>query len=445
MKASNSDRNTTAIGTKRNRTMAKSLRQLFEVKMFKTAAALTGGRFFNLAVSLVLVFIQSRFIGPDVTGFCQAFYIPVGYLWIFTLGVPSAIARELPYFLARGEREKALSLTQTAQSFSLVLGGLCASAFLILALRALWFGNYLSALGWGFQIINAFFVIYGSYITTTFRTTDEFIKIAKSNTVAALATLVAFPLIFWNPYFGLWTKSAAATLAANTYLYIKRPFKLAFGFNWKQFKPLVRFGLPLIAIGYIEASLWTSTQAAFILKLGGETYLGLFTFVNYILSALLIIPNAVAEILRPKFAAVYGESDGEVRTTLQVAVKPLLAAMAVAISAAFLAWVVVDDLIVWMLPKYVEAIPGIAIALMIVPVMTLHCIKYIFVVVKNMRLNFLATAPGFLVGIAVLYKMLVVGMDFKYIFLPYLIGQSLNFVTTLVILLILSRKERLAV
>ncbi len=421
--------------------MLRIVKSLLQMNMLKSALALTGGRFFNLAVSMILLLIQARFIGPEIIGLCQSYSIPVGYMWILTLGVSSALARELPYYLARGEREKAMNLTQTAQSFAIVVGGLCASAFLLLSIRALILGDYLSAAGWGFQIVAGFTVIYSSYIQTLYRTTNEFVTIAKASTISAVTSIVTFPLIFVNAYLGIWTRGMATTLISNAFLFIKRPFKLSFGFDLQQLKQLIRFGLPLIAIGYIESSLWTSTQLSLIFKMGGKTYLGLFTFLNSVLGALMIIPNAVAEILRPRFAAVYGETDGDINKTLAISYKPLAAALIVSIITVLLAWLLLDDIIILLLPKYVDAIPALGIALLLVPVMTVTCIKYIFVVAKNMRQNLIATAPGFVAATALLYVFLARGMSFKYIFLPYVIGQLLNFIISLIIIFYVTKKE----
>lgn len=425
--------------------MIKAAKSLLEIKMLRTALALTSGRFFYLLVSMTLVLIQARFIGPEITGFCQSFSIPIGYLWILTLGVSSALARELPYYLARGEREKALNLTQTAQSFSIAVGALCASAFLFLSIRSLLKGDYLSAAGWGFQIIGGFFVIYSSYISTLYRTTDEFVTIAKSNTLSAIVNIVTFPLIFWNAYLGIWTRGVAGPIASNIFLFIKRPFQLKWGFDFQHLLQLVKFGLPLIAIGYIESSLWTSTQLTLIFKLGGKTTLGLFTFVASILNALLLIPNTVADILRPKFAAVFGETDGDISKTLAIATKPLALALIVSTVAAILAYLFVDDIIILLLPKYVEAIPALGMACLTIPVMTMRVIKYIFVVCKNMRLNLISTAPGYVAATVILYIFLSQGVSFKYIFFPYLAGQLLNLVISGVILIYMKRDEKYAV
>lgn len=422
--------------------MLTFLNSLLQMNMLKSALALTGGRFFNLAVSMILLLIQARFIGPEITGLCQSYSIPVGYLWILTLGVSSALARELPYYLARGEHERAMNLTQTAQSFSIVVGGLCASAFLLLSIRALILGDYLSAAGWGFQIVAGFTVIYSSYIQTLYRTTAEFVTIAKASTISAVTSIVTFPLIFVNAYLGIWTRGMAMSLMSNAFLFIKRPFKLSFGLDFQQLSQLIKFGVPLIAIGYIESSLWTSTQLSLIFKLGGKTSLGLFTFTYSILSALLIVPNAVAEILRPRFAAVYGETDGDIKKTLTVAVKPLAAAFIVSVLMALLAYLIVDDIIIRLLPKYLDAIPALGIGLLLIPVMTVKCIKYIFVVCKNMAHNLISTVPGFLVGTALLYTLLTRGAGFEYIFLPYVIGQLLNFFISLIILLFEIKRER---
>lgn len=423
--------------------MFAAIKGLFEIKILKSALALTGGRFFYLAVSASLLLIQARFIGPDITGFCQAFAIPLGYLWILTLGVPSALARELPYYLAVGERDRALRYTTTAQSFSIVMGCLCASVFIWLSASSLIRGDYLSAIGWGFQIIASFLLIYGSYIETLYRTTDEFIKIAKSNTIAAISTLVAFPLIFWHPYLGIWTKNISGTVTSTIYLYLKRPFRLGFAIEMETLRQLARFGLPLIAITYIEASLWTSTQLSLIYKIAGSTNLGLFVFVQSILNALLIIPDAVADILRPRFVTVYGESNGNIQQTLKIAIKPLALALIASTLIIIAGWLFLDEIIVWLLPKYVDAIPAIGIALLIVPVMTVHCIKYIFVVCKNLKYNLLSTAPGYLVSTALLYMVLSNNTSIKYFFLPYLIGQLINLVVTVYIIAVPLKKKGL--
>lgn len=411
--------------------------------MFKTASALTAGRIFNMFVSVTILLIQSHYIGPETTGFVGLFAIPLGYLWILTLGIPSALARELPYYLARGEHARALKLTQTANSFSVVMGLFCSISFAVLTIVSLIMGNYLHAMGWAFQIVSSFFVIYSSYNITLFRTNDQFVEVAKSNTIAGITQLIVFPLIFINPILGLFIKSIASTVTANIFLYFKRPFKheMGFGFDFQCFKELFKFGLPILLIGYLEANLWLSAQSTIIVTRGSVTYLGLFNFVNQILMALLIIPGAVTDILRPKFAAIYGKTDGDIRQTLKVAIKPLLLTLTLSIFVIVLSWLFVGDIIRWLLPKYAAAIPALDIALLIVPIMTIKCIKYIFVVSKNLKFNLLSTAPGFIVGLSLLYTSFSYKVGFKYIFLPYLVGQTLNLIISVVFLLGASKRK----
>lgn len=412
------------------------IRKYLQLKMLRTTIALTSGRIFNMSISIILLLVQSRLVGPEITGIVGYFSIPIGYLWILTLGIPSALARELPYYLARGEREKALKLAQTTQSFSLVMGLLCGIVFLVPAAKSIIAGNYLYATGWTFQVILAFFTIYNPYITTLYRTTDEFIKIAKSNTISAITNIIVFPLIFINPFIGLCTKAVAGALTTNLYLYLKRPFKLKFGFDFKCFKMLFKFGMPIIVIGYFESSLWTSAQSTIIVTMGSIAWLGLYNFINQILIALLIIPNAVADILRPKLAAVYGETDGNMQKTLKVLVKPLFLTLIFSLFAMIFSWLFVGDIIRRLLPKYVDAIPALNYALLIVPVTALTVIKYVFVVCKNTLHNAISTLSGFLVGLGLLYWGLSNGMNFKYIFLPYVIGRLINFIVSILLLMV---------
>ena len=410
-------------------------------KMIKTSFALTSGRVFNMFVSFVLLLIQSRFIGPETTGKVAYFAIPLGYLWILTLGIPSALARELPYYLAKGEREKALLYAQTTQSFSIMMGLLCSLGFGILAISSLLRGDYFFAMGWAFQVISAFFAIYNSYILTLYRTTDEFIKVAKASALSAITRIVVFPLIFINSNVGLFMKPISSDITTNIYLYLKRPFKFKFGFDIRAFLDMLKFGMPLIMIGYIEANLWTSAQATMIVRMGDTTQLGLYNFINQIMLLLLIIPNVVSEVLRPKFATVYGQTNGSLKKTLKVSIKPLSITFVFSLIAVFLSWLFISDTINWLLPKYVDAIPALEIALLLVPVMTIKTIKYMFVVIKSMKYNALSTIPGFLIGLGLLYLVLSNDIGFRYIYMPYIIGQLVNFFISACILFFQVRKE----
>lgn len=410
-------------------------------KMIKTSFALTSGRVFDMFVSFGLLLIQSRFIGPETTGKVVYFAIPLGYLWILTLGIPSALARELPYYLAKGEREKALLYAQTTQSFSIMMGLLCSLGFGILAISSLLRGDYFFAMGWAFQVISAFFTIYNSYILTLYRTTDEFIKVAKASALSAITRIVVFPLIFVNPYVGLFMKPISSDISTNIYLYLKRPFKFKFGFDIRVFLDLLKFGMPLIMIGYIEANLWTSMQATMIVRMGDTTQLGLYNFIKQIMLLLLIIPNVVSEVLRPKFATVYGQTNGSLKKVLKASIKPLSITFTFSLIAVFSSWLFIGDIINWLLPKYVDAIPALEIALLLVPVMTVATIKYMFVVIKSMKYNALSTIPGFLIGLGLLYLFLSNDISFRYIYMPYIIGQLVNFFISACILFFQVRKE----
>ena len=236
-------------------------------------------------------------------------------------------------------------------------------------------------------------------------------------------------------------KSISNDISTNTYLYWKRPFKFKFGFDIRIFYDLLQFGMPLIIIGYIEANLWTSAQATMIVRMADTTQLGLYNFINQIMLLLLIIPNVVSEVLRPKFATVYGQTNGSLKKVLKTSIMPLSITFTFSLIAVFLSWLFIGDIVSWLLPKYVDAIPALEIALLLVPVMTIKTIKYMFVVTKSMKYNVLSTLPGFLLGLGMLYFILSNDINFKYIFLPYILGQLLNFFISVFILFFQVRKE----
>lgn len=409
-------------------------KKLDDLYIIKFAAALTGGRILNLLISLLLLIIQSRFLGPEVIGFIGKFSIPLGYLWILTLGIPSALARELPYFMAREDKNIAIQYAQTAQSYSLFIGLLCSIGFIIPTIRAIVLGDYLVAMGWSFQIINAFFYMYNSYILTLFRTNDEFIHLAKSKSIASLTSLFVFPLVFINPYFGLFLKSTLSSIVSSLYLHKYRPLKIGVKFDSHIFFELLKFGFPIIVIGYIEANLWNSIQATIIMRYAGITMFGLYTFVLRIMEILFIIPDSFAEIFRPKLSSAFGNYNGDFQRTLSMIFKPLLFTLVFSIGATIISYLLLDDIVEWLFPKYSGSIPIIQSALPLLPIMSIRVIKYMFVVSKDLRNNLISTLPGFIVGLSLLYVLLNNDFGFSYLFLPYLMGQIINLVVTLIIL-----------
>lgn len=410
--------------------------------IYQTATALISGKVFSTVIAFVIILLQSRYLGPEVIGFVDQFAIPIGYMWILSLGLPSALSRELPYYLEKGEKDKAMKMTQTVESFSVVIGTLCAVAFLVLSIRYLLIKEYLLAFGWGIQIFVAFFTIYASFLLTTFRTADEFIEISKSHFISGISIIFLFPLIFVNPYIGLILKNRVPTFLSYIYLFFKRPFKLKFNFSFKLFKELFKFGFPISIIAYIDSALWLAVQRTIILQFGDVELLGIYGFVYRIITSLLLVAYSLTDIVRPRMAARYARFDKDIGKTIKSVMLPIIASFGLSIVLCVVGMFTGPILIESILPKYIVVIPAINFALMLLPVIALNALKYIFVVTKKLLFNLMSILPGFILAIALQYFFAMSENNVFYLFLPYLLGQVFNFIITVILIFALIKKEK---
>jgi len=74
-----------------------------------------------------------------------AFGLILGYAPFFQIGISNGLNRELPYYIGKGDRNRAGELAATAQAWMIFIGGLAAVALLIVAIYQLIQGHLWNA------------------------------------------------------------------------------------------------------------------------------------------------------------------------------------------------------------------------------------------------------------------------------------------------------------
>jgi O-antigen/teichoic acid export membrane protein len=334
--------------------------------MFRIIAAFASGNIAAMALGTLGSLVQARYVGPEDMGIFRTFGIAVGYLTFLHLGVFDGLQREIPLQLGRGERAKAEKAASACLAWILVISAVCATAFLVLALRAARNGEWKQAVGWLAYMPLIVSTFYGGYLGTTFRTGQQFVLLAKSAVIAAVAGSLVLPLMPLLGYFGACLRTVVSSITGLLVMHRMRPLKIRPRLDWHGFREVVRIGLPLSGAGYVATSLWVSMEGTFILAWYGANMLGLYAMAALVRSVVVQLAQNVNQVVNVRVCEQYGRS-GRVEDCVRVVLKPAALSMLGSLPVVAIGWLALPWVVPLLTPKYVGAIHLMQLMLLAMP------------------------------------------------------------------------------
>lgn len=371
-----------------------------EKSVFSLVRYIVGSNFITLFIRLISGILQARLVSPTTLGLFNSFGLVLQYAPFLQLGIQSGLYRELPYQIGKGDREGALELASAAQAWALLLA--TATSILMLGI-ALWYlanAEFYYAAGWFTNSILAIVLFYNTnYLQITYRTSQDFKKLAVVNVIDSIAGLFLLLLVAWLNYYGLCLRAILIGILGTSLLFIWRPLPVSPNWNLKHLKHLFKIGLPIFVVGQIY-SFWSALNLTLVLKFTGVEGVGLFAIVTMATSALEFIPSAVNSVLFPRMAERYGEN-GSILKLLEYATKPILLTFLVMLLVLLPSWFMIDPVIELLLPNYSAAIPAVQWGLTIVAVSSFYPVNSILQISGNQMYYGVSLALGifFYIGI----------------------------------------------
>ncbi|MDA2916095.1 oligosaccharide flippase family protein [Nitrospinae bacterium AH_259_B05_G02_I21] len=302
--------------------------------------------------------VVARVLGPADYGLWRALGLLAAYSIYASLGTISALNREVPYWLAKGDLAQAQRIRDVVGGTMLVTSGLFAVGVLIASFVS---RPWLSPLMIHSLRLVALLMLAQHayrYFETLFRTTHDFTTVWRLRLLSTildvgLAVILIFP---WH----LYGRIVAQILAYGSIVAVllwRRPFPLRPTLSWTESRALVGIGIPLMTASFLTSILIT-IDSLMVLKVLGRTALGYYSVGVLVFSALLIVPTVVNEILYPRFAERFGETDSPLALRAYVLAPTLLLAWGfpLVIGAAYL---VLPPTVAWALPVFT---PGVKAA-----------------------------------------------------------------------------------
>jgi len=267
-------------------------------------------------IQQILGFITSfairRFIAPFDFGIWTTIKMIVRYSEFTNLGIFSAAAKEIPYYVGKKDFERATLIKNVTGTFVFLV--------LFIASGALFFGSFILQLSpklqVGLRVSSIIFLltfVYSFYINLL-RAYNNFNGLSK--VIFANSLLVFFcyiPLSYFMGLNGLYIAVILSLFGTIVYVWYANREIARFRFitakeELKELFPLLKIGIGLFIVGTCSILFLTSEKWIIATFLGFE-HLGYYSIAILTSSAISAIPRLVSHISFTEMQNTYGEKD----------------------------------------------------------------------------------------------------------------------------------------
>lgn len=259
------------------------------------------------AIGVVNSVVLRRFLGPQAMGIWSILQVVLGYCGYASFGTTKAMARDYPYYRAKGEDRKANELKNLTLTFSLVMSLIPAG--IILAYLGFRWQQLAKPLRFGLLFILFFLFIQRFYdlLMTLLRSDKKFGVLSGLLILNALGTLaVSLTLISWAGLYGLLAGTALVTFGSLWFIYRSSPYTFQAFWNCRTLKSELELGIPLVLSGFLF-ELLRSVDKWILARQLGFYEVGLYSVAMMVNAYVYSLPMMFAHVWHPNFQEAYGE------------------------------------------------------------------------------------------------------------------------------------------
>lgn len=277
------------------------------------------------------------------------------------LGVVNGMNRELPYALGQGDKEKADKYAATTQMFS-IFNGLILLLIAPIIINSIQLDeSYFACVA--VVLVKACLSFYTTYLQGTFRSDDQFGKLANITMWGLAAKLLFCPLVFLG-FNGFLIFELILIVLNSLLLHKFRPIHIKPKLYFPEMKRLILTGFPLFTTSYLLGVIDTLPRL-FIIKDGSEQLLGLYAPILMLVNTMMVFPSSIMNFLYPKFSYQIGQKTPAIqiwKKYFKIIAISFFGIILLVILGYFLL-----DYFGYFFPKYILSVPYLKAALLICP------------------------------------------------------------------------------
>lgn len=254
-------------------------------------------------------FFVARILQPSNYGIWVTILLISSYAPIVCFGTVETLLKQFPYYIGRGELARGKEIEDG------VLGSIVLACFLVLAIGFIFnFVVEIEALNSVLPLVRVMFLttgvsLFSAFLFQRFVAHQEFRIVSiidASRSVLLFGLLLSFSLLWGisGAVLGFFICEVMVCMLSG-YLSIKACGKLGITFNRKLIWKLVKVGFPITIVWWFFI-LQASVDRVVSISLLGKTATGLYGLGVSIVSALILIPQVVGQVLYPKINEAVG-------------------------------------------------------------------------------------------------------------------------------------------
>jgi len=304
-----------------------------------------------------------RFLGPAQMGVWAFLQVIINYAKHASLGVTSATTRDVPYYLKKGDNEKAEETKNLVFSFTVFSAGVTSAGVVIFALfkRDVYSKEIFS----GLLVVAAIILlqrIYNLYVVLL-RAHKAFVFAGFLNIFSSvLGLLLALGLAWPFKLIGFFASVILNYVLCLAVLYWKTPYRFSFLFSWKKMAPLFDLGAAMLVSDVLRTFL-ASADRIMIAKFLSFEQLGLYSIALMANNYLYSLPNMFGVILFPHFQELYAERDNP-KDLVKYLIKPSLGLAFLFPLPLALVWIFSHWLVPAFLPDYLDGLAALKLVIL---------------------------------------------------------------------------------
>lgn len=371
-------------------------------KKHLSTGVFTAGRLTCTFLHMLNGILVVRLLEPSVLGFFNRDTVVLGYLLWFTMGVFSGLTRELPYYYGKKDFTTVHSLAAAANAFAIILGGLGILLFSAMAIKYALQKQYWHSIVWLANSIVSFETFYKAYLSVTYRTKHDFVKLALIDVSVASLSLASLVIVWQWHFYGLCIRAALLSITSLAVMYRFRPIRVAPRWDYGKLLHLFKTGLPIYMTGYVVSWWGVTLSTTWIAWKYDAFQMGLYTLPAFIFGTVTLFSNSIKQVYFPRLVEAYAKS-GNVREIFGILVKPTLLLLVVNLIILAAGWIVLPHAIRLLAPKYVNAILPSQLILLNCLIYWLSPFLEVFYVLRKPGLYFCCIVVGILINLYLLF------------------------------------------